>query len=136
MNRLLATLLVALWAAPAPADFGDYLSHEQQAQSLLVSTDVGQLHLTVIDEAGFEVHYTPEGSEQLPSFALAGPPPQLHARLEETDTTLTFAADELVAVIDKSPLRISYFRNINAGDFIIPHGTSTYPFVHLVPEVM
>jgi oligosaccharide 4-alpha-D-glucosyltransferase len=111
MNRLVATILVALWAAQASADFGDYRSHEQRDQSLLVNTDVGQLRLTVIDKAGFEVHYTPEGREQLPSFALAPPPPQLHARLEESDTQLTFAADELVAVIDKFPLRISYFRD-------------------------
>ena len=114
MNKLLLVFIAATaatWTTPVAADFGDYRSHEQQGQSLLVTTDVGQLRITVIDEAGFEVHYVADGSTQYPSFALAGPPPQLHARLEETDATLVFAADELTAVIDKSPVRIRYRRD-------------------------
>ena len=96
MNKLLLVFIAATaatWTTPVAADFGDYRSHEQQGQSLLVTTDVGQLRITVIDEAGFEVHYVADGSTQYPSFALAGPPPQLHARLEETDATLVFAID-------------------------------------------
>ena len=79
MNKLLFTLLAVLaatWISPAAADFGNYRSHEQQGQSLLVTTDVGQLRLTVIDEAGFEVHYAARDAQQLPSFALAGSPPR------------------------------------------------------------
>ncbi len=110
LAAIFAAALLAAWAAPAWAAFGNYQSHQQQGQSLLVTTDAGQLRLTVIDEAGFEVHYAATGSKQLPSFALAGSPPQLHARLEESGDTLTFAADELTAVIEKSPLRIRYYR--------------------------
>jgi oligosaccharide 4-alpha-D-glucosyltransferase len=114
MKRLLLPLfavLAATWISPAAADFGEYLSHQQQGQSLLVTTDVGELRLTVIDEAGFEVHYAARDTRQLPSFALAGTPPQLRARLEETAETLVFAADELTAVIGKSPVRIEYLRD-------------------------
>ena len=114
MKTLLFALIAATaatWATPVVADFGDYRSHEQQGQTLLVTTDVGQLRITVIDEAAFEVHYVAEDSARFPSFALAGPPPQLHARLEETDATLVFAADELTAVIEKSPVQIRYLRD-------------------------
>ena len=104
----LIAALLAISATPAVADFGDYQTHELQGQSLLVKTDVGQLRLTVIDEAGFEVHYVTKDTTQYPSFALAGPPPQLRADFEETETTLVFSAEELTAVIDKSPLRIRY----------------------------
>ena len=56
MNKLLLVFIAATaatWTTPVAADFGDYRSHEQQGQSLLVTTDVGQLRITVIDEAGF-----------------------------------------------------------------------------------
>ena len=49
---ILVAVLLATWATPAGADFGDYRSHESQGQSLLVTTDVGQLRITAIDEEG------------------------------------------------------------------------------------
>ena len=50
VNRVLATILAVLWAAQAAADFGDYVSHEQQAQSLLVNTDVEPAVTGVVED--------------------------------------------------------------------------------------
>jgi oligosaccharide 4-alpha-D-glucosyltransferase len=107
---ILAVLFLCVFA-PAQAEFGNYESHAQAGQTLRVTTDVGELAITVIDEAAFEVHYAETGRKQLPSFALAGPAPQLGATLAAHEDRLEFSADELTAVIHKSPLRIEYRRN-------------------------
>ena len=107
--------LAGLWAlvavvlcATAEADFGSYLGHELRDQQLIVRSDLGELYVTVIDDSGFEVHYRESGVQQLPSFALAGRPPQIRASFAETDDALHFSAPGLTAVIHKSPLRIEY----------------------------
>ena len=126
MNKPITNLIAALLAisaTPAFADFGDYQSYELRGQSLLVTTDVGRLRITVIDDAGFEVHYAAKGSTQYPSFALAGPPRQLRADFEETESSLVFSAEELTAVIDKSPLRIRYLRD---GQDLVEEGSGYY----------
>jgi len=92
----------------AKADFGSYVGHERNEQSLVVQTDMGELRLTVIDDAAFEVHYVENGVKQLPSFALRATLPQIRAQLAESEETLEFATAELTAIIYKSPLRIEY----------------------------
>ena len=55
MKRL-GTMLVALLAATATwADFGDYESHTADGDSLKVITTVGELSITAVDDAAFEV---------------------------------------------------------------------------------
>ena len=77
----------------------------------MVESELGEVRLTVIDDAGFEVHYRETDVTQLPSFALAGPPPQIRASLADTGDTLEYAAPGLTAVIHKSPLRIEFVRD-------------------------
>ena len=116
-SRLLIPVLLGIcWADSARADFGDYQSHELIGQSLLVVTSVGVLQLTAIDDDAFEVHYREAGVKQLPSFALAGPPPQIRTRLLDSETTLEFAVDDLAAIVDKSPVRITFRRS---GDDLV-----------------
>ena len=44
MRRLFsAAILVAILAASAHADFGEYLSHDVDGQTLIVHTDMGDL---------------------------------------------------------------------------------------------
>ncbi len=109
-NTTLVALLLACSAA-AGADFGDYAAHRLEGQTLVVESDVGEVRLTAIDDVGFEVHYRETGVTQLPSFALAGPPPQIRTSLKESDEALTFAAPGLTAVVYKTPVRIEYRRN-------------------------
>ena len=95
----------------AQADFGRYQSHEISGQSLLITSDMGLLNVTAIDNAAFEVHYVQEGVRQLPSFALAGLPPTLATSVSESDENIEFSVDDLTAIIHKFPLRVSYLHS-------------------------
>jgi oligosaccharide 4-alpha-D-glucosyltransferase len=107
----ISTLLALLAAEPAQADFGDYRRHAMDQQTLAIDTSLGQLRITPVDDAAFEVHYVENGVKQLPSFALAGAPPDVESAVAESDSFISFAVDGLIAVIDKSPVRISYASN-------------------------
>ena len=101
--------ILAAWFAPAAnADFGNYLNHEISGQTLIVRTNIGELSVTAIDDAAFEVHYVEPGVKQLPSFAIAGDPPEISIAVTESEQALTLAIDGLTAVINKSPVRIDY----------------------------
>jgi oligosaccharide 4-alpha-D-glucosyltransferase len=99
------------WAGATHADFGDYVNHRADPSTLLIETTLGDLQITTIDAAGFEVHYREDGRKQLPSFALAESLPIVKSSLAETDATLEFAAPGLTAVVQKSPLRIDFYRD-------------------------
>ena len=107
----LLVLIGICWASAVQAEFGTYVSHSVDLQTLVIETDKGELQITSIDDAAFEVHYRENDRQQLPSFALSGPPPQIRSTFAETDTTLEFSAPGLTAIIQKSPLRIDYVRN-------------------------
>jgi hypothetical protein len=70
VSRILM-LLVALSATVSRADFGEYRAHEHLGNTLAMTTTQGQLRVTAVDDAAFEVHYIEPGVKQLPSFALA-----------------------------------------------------------------
>lgn len=103
-----ATLLAGCFAIPAFADFGEYQSHELSGQTLIVQTDVGELRVTAYDDAALEVHYLQNGIKQLPSFAIAGSPDAITIAVSETEKSLALAIDGIVAVINKSPVRIDF----------------------------
>jgi oligosaccharide 4-alpha-D-glucosyltransferase len=108
-------------ATPALAEFGEYLGHDLDGKTLVVHTDMGELRITARDEAAFEVHYLEDDVRQLPSFALAGEPPEIPFAVFESEQSIELAIDGLIAVINKSPVRIGYAR---AGDdlFSEEHG--------------
>ena len=109
MRRLfLYAALAALLAPAANAEFGDYLDHEVVGQTLVVRTDMGELRITALDEAAVEVHYIEQGVTPLPSFAIAGDPPQIPIAVSDSDHSIAFAIDGLIAVINKSPVRIDF----------------------------
>ena len=108
MIRSICAVASLCIASSASADFGEYRSHRVDGQSVLVTTDRGELRLTAIDDAAFEVHYVEAGVEQLPSFALAGSPPVLAIDVESRSSALSVTTGALTASIDKSPVRIAY----------------------------
>ena len=107
----LALILGVAWSTSAAADFGNYTSHELRDQQLVIRSDEGELAITAVDDSGFEVHYRETGVTQLPSFALAGPPPQIRTSLTDGDDALHFSTPGLTAVVHKSPIRIEYRYN-------------------------
>jgi len=110
-RRLL--IFVALFAAnSASADFGLYEGHALEGSSLVVTSTLGELRITPLDDAAFEVHYVENGVKQLPSFAIAsGSSPDLVSAVSETGSTLAFMIDGLTAIVDKSPVRVSFLRD-------------------------
>ncbi|MGR9092704.1 MAG: TIM-barrel domain-containing protein, partial [Gammaproteobacteria bacterium] len=115
-----------LIATPAVADFGDYQNHSLNGQTLVVTSTIGELRITPLDNAAFEVHYIEDGVKQLPSFAIAD-----HERgdivnaISQTDSTIAFMMDGLTALVEKSPVRVSFLRN---GESLVSeeHGYFAY----------
>ena len=125
LNKFILFAVTLLIAAPSAADFGQYRSHELDGQTLRVRSDLGELRISALDDAAFEVHYLEDGIRQLPSFAIADEPEDVPVALSESDTELAFAIDGLVVTIDKSPLRLS-FANDDELLFEEEHGYFAY----------
>ncbi|WP_076410667.1 TIM-barrel domain-containing protein [Shewanella sp. UCD-KL12] len=87
----------------------DYQSHQLLDGKLVIKTDEGALSLTALNTQAIETHYQPSGVKQLPSFAIARTPSSVTAHVTQTDEAVTFSAGDISAVIDKRPVRISYF---------------------------
>ena len=125
MNRI-ATLLAALLLTNAAwADFGQYESHALDGNTLTIDSTLGELRITAVDNAAVEVHYIEDGVKQLPSFALAPLQAAHDAVVESTDTRITFSIEGLTAVVDKSPVRLSFYRD---GELLLAeeHGYFAY----------
>jgi oligosaccharide 4-alpha-D-glucosyltransferase len=108
--RIIAIFAALFAATTAAADFGQYQSHTLDGQSLIVTSDIGELSITAVDDAAFEVHYRESGIKQLPSFAIADRRSDIVTALSESASAITFMVDGVTAIVEKSPLRVSFFR--------------------------
>ncbi len=103
--------MLLLCAQAALADFGSYESHALVGQELVVQTNIGEMSITAVDNAAFEVHYRERGVRQLPSFALDGAPAELTAAVVDHGDSLEFTIDRLSAIVDKAPVRVRFVRD-------------------------
>ncbi len=110
-SRTATAAMLLLCAQAALADFGSYESHALVGQELVVQTDIGEMSITAVDNAAFEVHYREHGVRQLPSFALDGAPAELTARVVDHGDSLEFTIDRLSAIVDKAPVRVRFVRD-------------------------
>ena len=111
MKRLFLCAAI-LAAGSAAADFGQYQGHTLVDGVLVVQSDLGQLRVTPLDDAAFEVHYVEDGVGQLPSFAIAeSVQSDLDGIVQESDASITISTHDLTAIIDKSPVRVSFQRD-------------------------
>ena len=118
-----------LVATTAVADFGEYQNHTLEEQTLVVISNIGELRITPVDDAAFEVHYIEDGVKQLPSFAIAdGAASAVVSAVSETDSTIAFMIDGLTAVVEKSPVRVSFMKD---GEILVAeeHGYFAYDTV-------
>ena len=110
--RLLFLFIATVFTVnPASADFGQYESHRMDGSSLIIVSDLGQLHVTPLDDAAFEVHYVEDGVKQLPSFAIAQRTRDVISALSETESTVALMVDGLTALVQKSPVTISFMKD-------------------------
>ena len=110
-SRTATAAMLLLCAQAALAEFGSYESHALVGQELVVQTDIGEMSITAVDNAAFEVHYRERGVRQLPSFALDGAPAELTARVVDHGDSLEFTIDRLSAIVDKAPVRVRFVRD-------------------------
>ena len=89
----------------------NYISHTLSDNMLNINTDRGLVQLTFYNSDTVEAFYQPEGLKQLPSFSIAAKPIKTKLRLKNTAQQLIFSSSELIIIIEKSPLRISYVNN-------------------------
>lgn len=114
MFSVFTALLFSLFSASLFAS--DYVSHQVQSNKLVITTTDGVVEINALNQAAFEVHYQLTGVKQLPSFAIDKQSQNSvlantlskSLTIKESDKQLMFSTNELVARIDKSPLRISY----------------------------
>ncbi|WP_160178433.1 TIM-barrel domain-containing protein [Paraglaciecola mesophila] len=111
MIKRVVGISLLLWVFSATGS--EYLSHELNGQVLQINTDEGLVEITALANDSFEVFYQPSGIEQLPSFAIDGVAKKTELGISEKPASLTLSAPGIRAEIDKSPLRIRYFRGDN-----------------------
>ena len=113
MPKTLLTLFTIFFVVlPCHADFGEYDGHTVTGRTLTVSSEMGQVRITAIDDAAFEVHYVENGVKQLPSFAIADKEVEdIVSAVSETDSTVVFMIDGLTALVEKSPVRVSFLKD-------------------------
>ena len=112
MKHFFCTIAILFAATTATADFGQYKGYKLDGPSLVVVSDIGQLQITPVDDAAFEVHYIENGVKQLPSFAIADKAgPVVSPAVTETPVSILFMIDGLTAVVNKSPVRVSFLKD-------------------------
>ncbi|GAB3031077.1 glycoside hydrolase family 31 protein [Bowmanella dokdonensis] len=108
MKSLVTLLLYVFVLCPVAAS--ELLSYQLQDGALILQTDNGQVSLTAYGQESFEVFYQPTDVPQLPGYAVSDSARQGTGRLEEQGKQLVFSHGQLRAVIERSPLRFSFFR--------------------------
>jgi len=114
MFSAFTALLFSLFSAALFAS--DYVSHQVQNNKLVITTTDGVVEINALNQAAFEVHYQLAGVKQLQSFAIDKQSQSSvlantlskSLTIKDSAKQLMFSTSELVARIDKSPLRISY----------------------------
>lgn len=88
-----------------------YLSYSRTDQSLLITTEKGQVRLTAYSPFAIETFYQWQGIKQLPSWSIAVKPQKVVAKLKEKANSLIFDTGYLKAVVTKQPFHIAYYKN-------------------------
>lgn len=98
----------------APLSFAaQYQSHTLDDQALIIQTDEGKLTLSAYHQDAFEVYYQADNTKQLPSFAIGSAPAKTVLTLQDKPKSLELSTGSVRAVIEKSPLRIVYYKGKN-----------------------
>lgn len=101
---------------------------KKRQQVLYVTLTTGELSLTAINDASFEIFYQPKNTKQLPSFALAEGVKnrnELETKLENFDDYIEFSVANLSARLQRSPFSISYYRD---GKLLVAEETGLFNF--------
>jgi len=101
--------------------YGDnsYVSHQLTADSLVITTEQGEVSLSAYGDEALEVHYSvtakainalADNAAKLPSFAIKEGATKQLFNLTNNNKNLEFSSDKLAAVITKSPFSIAFYK--------------------------
>jgi len=115
-TRTLMTLVIScLLSTQSLASSGDYLSHQINANSLVIQTEKAQVTLNAYGEGAIAVHYQAHQdnfpAKHLPSYAIKAQASAQGLMVKEAGNQLTVSTNKLSAVISKSPFAISYYQD-------------------------
>ena len=93
----------------------NYLSHNLNDQSLVITTTQGQLTLSAYSDNAIEANYqyVNKGNDAafLPSFAIKEHAHKQHFSVTETPEQFVLSTTKLKAIINKFPINISYYQD-------------------------
>lgn len=78
---------------------------------LTLQTAVGDVVLTAYDDEAIEVVYIGQGVKHLPSFSIAQTTQKYESIVTQQPNSIKFSTGTLTAVINTSPLQLSFYRN-------------------------
>ena len=111
---LLGLTLLASCALFTPSSPYQYQSHEITSDALVIRTASGKVKFSALASNSIEVLYQ-DTTRQLPSFAIKDGVRAVNPHVVDEKSRLTLTNGSLKAVINKSDLSVSYFRN---GEFL------------------
>ncbi len=113
MHRLAVLLLTVCALTPlgAAADFGDIVDYAAGDDRVVIRTTRGELVITPLNDATFDVHYVERGVRQLPSFARAADAKAAAFTLTDSDDALSIALPGITARVARKGVAIAYFRD-------------------------
>ncbi len=101
-------LLLLLLAGVSDAFAREYVSHQYSQGLLEIKTSDIPLSIRFLSNNTVEVHYQPEGHQQLPSYSLSSNVRAKKVKIKETSNELVVQSEILQATIQKKPFLISF----------------------------
>ncbi|MCW8834213.1 MAG: DUF5110 domain-containing protein [Colwellia sp.] len=106
-----------------------YLGHQLTADSLVITTEQGEVRLSAYGKEAIEVHYSlskkaqnalAENAANLPSFAIKETATKQLFTLASNEKTIEFSSNKLSAVITKSPFSIAFYKKHDNKNQLLP----------------
>jgi len=108
---LLSVVFLSSCALQGKRPSHSYVSHQLQDGALLIQSEMGAVKFTALPGEAIEVHYLQSEVTQLPSFAKDESLLPVIAAIEVQDASISLSNGALTAVIDKSDLSVSFYRD-------------------------
>ena len=108
---LLSVVFLSSCALTGKGPSQSYVSHHLKDDSLVIQSEIGEVRFTALPGEAIEVHYIQTDVKQLPSFAKDESLQPVKPEIEVQETTISLVNGELTAVIEKSDLSVSFYRD-------------------------
>ena len=108
---LLSFVFLSSCALTGKGPSHSYISHQLQDDSLIIQSEIGEVRFTALPGEAIEVHYVQTDVKQLPSFAKDESLQPVRPEIEVHESTISLVNGELTAVIEKSDLSVSFYRD-------------------------